>query len=88
MPAGEVIASVATAVTRGRSSGSAPSIRRSAGRTNTSKLTSADTGLPGRPKTGVLSGPIVPKPCGIPGCMPTLSNCTVPTLESTSLTTS
>ena len=37
------------------------------GRTNTSNETNALTGLPGRVKIGVASGPIVPKPCGMPG---------------------
>ena len=88
LPGGDVSASVVMARTRGRSTGVAPSIVRSAGRTKASKLTSALTGLPGRPKTGVESGPMVPKPCGIPGCIATLSNRTVPSRESTSFTTS
>ena len=46
------------------------------------------TGLPGSAKIGVLSGPMVPKPCGLPGCMATCSNRTVPSRDSTSLTTS
>ena len=37
---------------------------------------------------GVLSGPMVPNPCGLPGCIATCSNATVPSRESTSLTTS
>ena len=63
-------------------------MRRSTGRTNISNETKADTGLPGSVKIGVLSGPIVPKPCGIPGCIATRSNETVPMRPSASLTTS
>ena len=37
---------------------------------------------------GVLSGPTVPKPWGLPGCIATRSKRTVPSRESTSLTTS
>jgi hypothetical protein len=48
----------------------------------------AETGLPGRVKIGVSSGPITPKPWGIPGCMATLVNSTVPSRLSVSLTTS
>ena len=51
---------------------------RSAGRTNTSNDTNELTGLPGSVKIGVPSAPTVPKPCGIPGCIATLSNRTVP----------
>jgi hypothetical protein len=39
-------------------------------------------------KIGTLSGPMVPNPCGMPGCMATGSKETVPSCESTSLTTS
>ena len=44
-----------------------PVIVRSAGRTNTSKDTYADTGLPGSVKIGIASSPTMPKPCGLPG---------------------
>ena len=74
--------------TSGGTDGSTPSIRRSAGRTKTSNDTYALTGLPGSVKIGVASGPTVPKPCGMPGCIATLSNSTVPSRDSTSLTTS
>ena len=66
----------------------APSILRITGRTKTSKETYALTGLPGSVKIGVESGPITPKPCGLPGCIATWSNSTVPSRLSTSLTTS
>ena len=46
--------SPSTAATRGRNSARCPASLRSAGRTNCSKVTIADTGLPGRPNT---SGP-------------------------------
>jgi len=46
------------------------------------------TGFPGRVKSGVLSGPTRPKPCGIPGCMAILRNVTVPKSCSAALTTS
>ena len=48
-----------------RSTRSWPSRPSSAGRTNSSKVTSAETGLPGRPKTRV--GPIRPNARGLPG---------------------
>ena len=50
--------------------------------------TYALTGLPGRVKIGVRSGPSMPKPCGIPGCMATLRNVIVPSLDRAALTTS
>ena len=46
---------------------------RIAGRTKTSKDTSALTGLPGSPKNGTRPRPSVPKPCGMPGCIATRS---------------
>ena len=72
----------------GRKTSWKPASSRSAGRTNTSNETYADTGLPGSANSGVSSGPIVPKPCGIPGCMATRVNSTVPLRPSTSLTVS
>ena len=47
------------------SAGSAPSSRRSAGRTNRWKVTIADTGLPGSPKTSAPGA--VPNHVGLPG---------------------
>src|SRR5664279_1091102 len=58
---------------------------RRAGRTKTSKETSALTGLPGSMTTGTPSN--IPTPWGIPGCTATLTNST-PRPESASLTTS
>jgi hypothetical protein len=49
---GLVIGSPHTAVAAGRSRSRRPCSIRRAGRTNTSKDTNADTGLPGRPNTG------------------------------------
>ena len=63
-------------------------MRRSTGRTKTSKETYAETGLPGSVKIGVRSGPSVPWPWGIPGCIATLVNSTVPSRESTAFTVS
>ena len=47
------------------SAGSAPASRRSAGRANRWKVTIADTGLPGRPKTSLPSR--APNQVGFPG---------------------
>ena len=47
-----------------------------------------ETGLPGNVMIGVESSPTKPKPCGLPGCIPTSPNETVPSPDSTSLTTS
>ena len=58
---------------------------------NTSKDTSALTGLPGRVMIGMLPPlgvGIRPQPCGIPGCMATLTNSTLGLRLSASLTTS
>ena len=55
-----------------------PIIRRIAGSTNTSKEMYDETGLPGSVKIGVSSSPTVPKPCGLPGCIATSVNSTVP----------
>ena len=46
-----------------------PIMRRIAGSTNTSNEMYDETGLPGSVKIGVSSSPIVPKPCGLPGCI-------------------
>ena len=56
----------AGAAARRRASAATPAARTP--RTTRSAL----TGLPGRPKNGVLSGPMMPKPCGMPGCIATL----------------
>src|SRR5919202_902995 len=85
-PAGADHPTVAAASTRGRCHPSTPSTARRAGRTNTSNDTIELTGLPGSVKTGVP--PIVPNPCGMPGCIATLSKRTVPRAVSTSLTVS
>ena len=37
---------------------------------------------------GTASSPRTPKPCGIPGCIATLTNSTVPILDRTALTVS
>jgi hypothetical protein len=58
------------------------------GRTNISNDTNELTGLPGSVKIGVWSSPTLPNPCGMPGCMATLPNHTVPSADSTSLTVS
>ena len=63
-------------------------MRRIAGSTNTSNETYDETGLPGSVKIGVASSPTNPKPCGLPGCIATSPNETVPSSDSTSLTTS
>ena len=47
----------------------APAILRNAGRTRKSKTTIDETGLPGRPKNGVLAK--WPKACGLPGLIAT-----------------
>ena len=44
--------------------------------------------LPGSVKMGVSSGPSVPWPCGVPGCIATLVKSTVPSRESTDFTVS
>lgn len=49
-----------------------PIILRSAGRTSSSKVIMADTGLPGREKTGFPS--FIPKTVGPPGLISTLQN--------------
>ncbi len=83
--------------TLGRLTSARPMSARIAGRTNSSKETYEDTGLPGRASRGVWSGPTVPKPCGLPGCIASLrksirppsgSSSAVPTEDSASLTTS
>ena len=74
--------------TSGRRYGSRPIIRRIAGTTKTSKETYDDTGLPGSVKIGVASSPTTPKPCGLPGCMATSPNSTVPSSTRASFTTS
>ena len=79
MPGGLSIRSSATAWTVARCRLRLPSSLRIAGRTNTSNDTSALTGLPGRQKIGTRS-PRWPKPCGLPGCMATWVNSTVPEL--------
>ena len=71
-----------------RPPGSRPVSLCNAGTTNISKETYAETGLPGRVKIGVASSPTTPKPCGLPGCIATSRNSTVPSPLSTSLTTS
>ena len=48
------------------------------GRTNSSKETYELTGLPGSASSGVRSGPIGPKPCGLPGCIASRRNSTRP----------
>ena len=58
--------------------GAGPSSVRSAGSTNISKETYDETGLPGSVKIGVSSSPTTPKPCGLPGCIATPPNQTVP----------
>jgi hypothetical protein len=63
-----------------------PESARRTGRTKTSNDTIELTGLPGSVKIGTPS--IVPKPCGIPGCIATLANRTVPSAVRTSLTVS
>src|SRR5262249_2597037 len=55
----------AGAGSRGGSIVAAPAIRRSAGRRKSSKVTIAETGLPGSPKTG--RSPRVPNVIGLPG---------------------
>ena len=79
---------VSVASTVGRAYGSRPIIRRSAGSTNISKEMNDETGLPGSVKIGVSSSPTTPKPWGLPGCMATPPNHTVPGGVSASLTTS
>ena len=61
---------------------------RSAGRTNTSNDTSALTGLPGTVTIGVPA--TRPAPCGMPGCIATLTNSTPrsPARPNASFTTS
>ncbi len=49
-----------------------------AGLTKSWNETNALTGLPGSVRIGVLFLPITPNPCGIPGCIATLRNLTVP----------
>ncbi len=88
MPDGDCTFSFSNARTVGRSSGSSACIRRSTGRTNISNDTNAETGLPGKVKIGVLSGPTNPKPWGMPGCMATFSNATLPMRPRASFTTS
>ena len=92
LPRGEVSASLSTAGRRGRSGSGRPMAVRSAGRMNTSNDTSALTGLPGS-VTIVAPAPFVrkrPMPCGIPGCIATLTNSTPwsPSRPKASLTTS
>src|SRR5512135_2408795 len=61
---------VRVALTSGRTALLRPILRRSAGRTNASNVISADTGFPGREKTGTLS--FIPKAVGPPGLTSTL----------------
>jgi hypothetical protein len=61
----------ATAETIDRCKTRCPPRRRSAGRTNSSKLTIAETGFPGSPKTGVAESPKTPKASGFAGLMAT-----------------
>ena len=70
----------------GRAAG--PSSGGCAGTANTSNETYDETGLPGSVRIGVASSPTKPNPCGLPGCIATSPNDTVPSSESTSLTTS
>ena len=83
-----MIAWVSRIGTVGRESGLSPIIARSAGSTNSSKDRYDETGLPGSVKIRVSSSPTVPKPCGLPGCIATGPNQTVPSGASASLTTS
>ena len=52
-----------------------------AGRTNSSKLTMADTGLPGSPNTGVAESARTPKANGLAGLMATCIQRIVPALS-------
>ena len=74
LPGGEVSVSVSTAIRRGRSGRGSPMAARSGDRMNTSKDTSALTGLPGSVTIGVPAA--CPDPCGMPGCMATLTKST------------
>ena len=87
-PSGAFQSWAATAVTIDVSCCRRPAINRNAGATNTSNETMALTGFPGRVKTGMAAPPRTPKPCGMPGCIATLSKRIVATLDSTSLTMS
>ena len=83
-----MIAWVSRALTCGRDHGVRPIILRSAGSTNSSKERYADTGLPGSVKIGTRACPTCPKPCGLPGCIATGPNQTVPSGRSAAFTTS
>ncbi len=63
-----------------------PRILASAGFTYSTKETYEETGLPGNVKIGTRRSPSSPKPWGMPGCMATFSNRTVPSGDSASLT--
>ena len=76
-PRGACQPSAATAAMRRRCTRAAPCSRSSAGRTNISNEAATAPGLPGRPNTGVPS-PIVPKACGLPGCIATRWKPTLP----------
>ena len=73
------------AVARGRDTFARPCIRRSAGRTKISKVTSADTVLPGSPKIGTRRSPSLSSPNarGRPGRMAMAQKSIVPSSEST-----
>src|SRR2546426_2985151 len=72
---------------RGRSTARHPAIFRSAGRTKSSKVTIADTGLPGSPKTGRSSSE--PNVIGLPGRIATFHKwSSAPHLTSASRTRS
>ena len=58
-----------------RNNRACPSIRRITGRTNSSKVTIAETGFPGRPIQGICAEH--PKPSGAPGRMRTFQKSSV-----------
>src|SRR5450759_4969706 len=91
-----VTTSSRTAASTGRNSAACvrPARRRSAGRTNTSKVTKTDTGLPGSPKRST-GGPgrcsprgAVPNANGLPGWIAARQRSTVPTCANAPRTTS
>ena len=63
-----------------------PPRRRSAGRTNSSKLTMADTGFPGSPNTGVAESANTPNANGFAGLMATCIQRIFPALNFSSTT--
>ncbi len=75
----------ASSCARPRGGSAAPCSASSAGRTKSRKVTSAETGLPGRPKTSESSR--VPNHVGLPGCSATRQNVSVtPSVSSAGLT--